>query len=992
MSDELDKLKREIANLKNDYTNKLDILLSRIETLESNESTSQPEQVPVANVVSQPETEKPRAHVKAEQTTNQTQETQAVPKQPDPWLQSEVTQKTHEKSFSQQVQNDIVDVSLMAGLQKLLGPFNSVIDPIVSLYNKYKEEDKLAVFFLTFSGILALVLGFAYILQYSFSNLLNEVAKLGIGFIASVAVIVLGARISSKESRMQEYGASLIGLGVILVYLCLFFMTSYYSMLNPAIGFILLAANTFAGYLLAFRYEARIIAGISFIGGAFTPFFLGHNIISAFYFASYLLLLSAASLRLANKISWPALSFISFIIVVAIFEYVIFGNNIRYKDIVPFTILIHLFFYLFVSFSIFSGKTLRDEYNKQQVYIIAGSAVFLLANLYALDFHPLTLGILYLINALPFTALIYPMRWAITANQRVIMLVLVGSLAGFAIPAIFDMNIVGLFWALEGMLILHLGFQFNSTFIRREAYLLLIISLMEMIWFTMTSEIYWERGLLHIAYLNLLAIGLVLWILGFTINKHKDKCEFYDNHIKQISAETLSAWIAVTYFVTSYFLFTPYHLLISIVPLFYLLYRGHKRELLFTQYLGFAHYTLLIVQILLSYDQANSLRFTAQPLVGKIAIIEAFVLLALLQSFYEKFAADSKWLTLANNLRIAFFFLLPLVLLPTILRRANEFFSIALWGSFVVSYLIANWTKHPLHRREGLALYVVATIYSIVFAFTYTPQTIFGPVSIGLYLGPLVGFAMIVREKGFSRPGYKISWCAPIITLWYIHLAIVMSLVIYVIFAREDLSIMTLGIYFILISLRSPTDPALRHCLKPFYYSGFFILASVVIIHTADKLYYSPSWLTVLLNIIVLAILFKSATNTGKAHQLILGSRKIMTNERRTMELWVSHSLLAVAYTTAFYMFTGDLLGPVLTIALVIHATVVLFMSLREFYKPTMHIASILFALTILKIFANDLEGFSLIQKVMAFMVIGVILLGAAYKFQQFRNAQQQTD
>ena len=47
--------------------------------------------------------------------------------------------------------------------------------------------------------------------------------------------------------------------------------------------------------------------------------------------------------------------------------------------------------------------------------------------------------------------------------------------------------------------------------------------------------------------------------------------------------------------------------------------------------------------------------------------------------------------------------------------------------------------------------------------------------------------------------------------------------------------------------------------------------------------------------------------------------------------------------------------------------------------------------LSVIKTFANDLEEFILIQKIMELMVIGVALLAAAYKFQRYCVAQEKS-
>ncbi|MBL1277852.1 MAG: DUF2339 domain-containing protein [Ectothiorhodospiraceae bacterium] len=1029
MSNELDRIKREIAELRTDYTSRLDALSDRLIKLEQDPaqvsnsvnfsenqdsleglditlglpedavSKKSPLHSPLHSTVQRdPWTGQRTAIANQEKRSAQklNQGTDAAELESttgdNSWIGERATKATQKQSPAKKIGQDVVVAGFFASVNKLLGPFSNLIHPLIVLYQRYKKEEKLAVFFLTFSGILALVVGFAFVLQYSFSTFLNEAAKIGLGLAVSVGVIALGAKISLKKSNMQDYGASLIGLGILLVYLCLYFMTTYYSLVGPTIGVALLAATTFAGCFLALRFETKIVAGISFIGGAFTPLILGGEHSGSMLYSAYLLLLSGTALYLSHKIRWTSLALISFVVTVGILEYVIFGTANVSNDNVLLIGLIHGFFYLYIYFSIFSGKMLLDTLDKKQVSIVAGSLVFFLGNIYGLSNTQFSLGMIYLVNALPFIALVFPLKIAVSPNQRATVLLIAGSLIGFAIPALFDISVAGLFWALEGILLLHLGFVFKSSIVRREGYLLVIISLAEMIWMTLPLEPQWQKGLLDLSYLNLISVGLVLWGISFTIKRHKGLCDAFDLQINNISMEVFSVWIAITFIISSYFLIAPYHLLISVIPLFYLLHRGYKQGLKYTQYLGFAHYGLILLQVYLSVQSVNSFHFSDQTLIGRIAIVESFALLAIIQLFYEKLAPDSEWLSYAKKLRITFLFLLPIVALPTAFHRFNELFPIILWASFIVSYIIATWRPHPLLRLESLSLYGMAAICSILYPFVNLPSSLFNTVTIGLYVGPLIGYLLVYREKGFSRQGYSDTWCWPVITSWYIHVGLVVAAVIYVAVGQFDIPLFVLGLYFVVLSIKIQIIPALRQWLRPLYWTGYALLASVVIIHSASQSYGEAGLITIVLNILALSIMFMAAKDRGIQHKLILGITHEVRRNRQTIEQWLTHGFAMLAYANALYITTGELLGPALTIALVIHATVILFMSLNEYYKTTLHLATILFGITLLKIFANDLEGFSLIQKILAFMVIGVILLGAAYKFQRFRVAQDQKE
>lgn len=106
----------------------------------------------------------------------------------------------------------------------MIGPFANIWEYIVKTYYYYRDKGKLPVFFLTVMGIIALSVGFGYILQYSFTNILNETVKVLLGSVAPIGIIVVGIRLIGRHEQYRDYGSGLIGLGFILNYICIYFV------------------------------------------------------------------------------------------------------------------------------------------------------------------------------------------------------------------------------------------------------------------------------------------------------------------------------------------------------------------------------------------------------------------------------------------------------------------------------------------------------------------------------------------------------------------------------------------------------------------------------------------------------------------------------------------------------------------------------------------------------------------------------------------------
>lgn len=107
---------------------------------------------------------------------------------------------------------------------------------------------------------------------------------------------------------------------------------------------------------------------------------------------------------------------------------------------------------------------------------------------------------------------------------------------------------------------------------------------------------------------------------------------------------------------------------------------------------------------------------------------------------------------------------------------------------------------------------------------------------------------------------------------------------------------------------------------------------------------------------------------------------------------WGWHGLLALSYLTWSYVFDNMIAAPLSAILLVVHGSVLMFISLKPQHSDMIRLAAGLFTLATLKVLLLDMASFELVQKVIAFMLIGVILLTVSYFYQKARNRQQQAN
>jgi len=1102
----------------------------------------------------------------------------------------------------------------------LAAPIQALFPQVFSLYKKFKEEERLSIFFLTAGGVIATILGFVYLLQYSFSNYLSEFAKIILGYGVATAIIFIGWKVTNKSEKFKDYGASLIGLGITLNYVCTYFISSYFNFVGDAGGFVLFGINTIIAYVLALKFETRIVATITYIGGAFSPFLLNGEMDSAGLYLSYLLLLSGAALHLSREIKWISLSYLSFISTIVIFESILFGLKNAGSVNLLMTGLIHAFFYMYVYYALFSNKslTMRKSLKKEQIAIFCGSITLYLVNLYHYIGGGTILGLILIVNSLPFILYVAKNFKRSNEQQRAIMTSSSATLLAIAVPFLFSLDVIGLIWAQESLLLLYLGFVFGSNFIKKEAYAALVLSTGVIVWSIVSNYSLWLSSLLNINTVSLLSIGLLLFISIRIIKKFNSIAHTFDLTMMRIISEALSIWMVITYLLIAHHISPTFMLVSVIVPMLFMLYRGTIFNLSFTKGMGVMLYGLVVVQIGLSMEAVESVRFIQQTLPGKIALIETLVLLAFLQTFFTRLLPESDWLQYTKKLRITFLFIAPFLLLPTIYRRAPEFFPIALWVSFALNYYIAKVSKHSTIQKERVAHYFITiglcilpiafaqntSFYSLSnwpafigfgialfafhqkfyerilpdndwlafthrlrvaflftlpliflpavsrhmpaflplglwlsFALTYfiakktkypllqkelvvhyfatiaisilsvalsqnaqlfslsnwphfvalvialgafhskiyeriipdnqwptitnnlrivsliavsfvfiptfylfAPQfvplalwgtfvlnyfivtrTEYAPLKIELvahyfistgaaiftminshtsniieldnfplFLGLALTAVIFMKEGMFKSQKAKDSYLKSAMTAWFYHSCIAITAIIMLVTNRLDAALLALGVYLLVMTLKESRLPAVKNYHAANYLIGMILLGMTTAMQLLSATALNMNQIiSAVIGIVSTGVILYVVKNELPRRLALIGNIKTKRENRRVIELWYAQIVVVMLYMALIKMVTGDWIGPVTTIAFVLHGISIIFQSSKSLYKSLTKLAVVMFATACIKIFLYDLKGFTLIQKILVFTVIGVVMLVSAYYFNKMRKVEQ---
>ena len=662
-------------------------------------------------------------------------------------------------------------------LEQFFAPLVSAVSFVENKYAEYKKEGKLSLFFLTVAGIVTLLFGFGFLAQYSavtyFGDYLTQI-KVGFGFVCSAAAIGIGIRLIKKDKKFEEFGQALMGLGLSLNYLFIYFISADPPLIGTTVGFILIFINTAVSVVLSLRYESKIIALLALLGGALAPSYLqstGEN--THIYFA-YLWLLCVASAYTAKRLSWEVLNFISFLLVTLILGSKTYLNytDVRSLPDAMYLLLFHAFGYLYAYLSLFDGLKPKKEQSSMSIITLIGAQGAMMMSLYFVYGNQqeayASLSLAYLLNMIPFALItvVFYQQW--NEQQKSILIGISSAFVAAAIPAYFGIQYRGLLWALQGIVLLGGGLIFKLPIVRRLAYTVLMGGLVNMAfnldWYSMPSRSVGQ--LFTTGYINLWSIGIVLMVVSFLLKKYETALEDHEQRVPVALNEILSVWGLSVFYLTTYFFFGNYACNLALIPMFALLVWNSYRKLYLAEILGLAQILALAFAVLLSMNEVHSYHFVDQLVYGQLAMLEILFVLWFMKLFYEKVLPEAPAYKhdLAAKTRAVFFVVLPLALLDTFYHVLPKFFGNYAYNlALIPMFALLIWNKYrKSYFTEILGLLQVFVLVFVVLfsmdkvgSYHFSDQLLYGQLGM-LEILFVLWFMKLFYEKVFPEaPAYK---------------------------------------------------------------------------------------------------------------------------------------------------------------------------------------------------------------------------------------------
>lgn len=162
-------------------------------------------------------------------------------------------------------------------------------------------------------GIIIFVLGIIYFLKYSFdNNWVGPWGRVSIGFIIGVSLLGLGEFFNSKKYHLhaQIFTAG----GILIIYASFLAATHLYNLIGPYLTLAFLAATSALCALAAIRYDSITIAALGVVGAYIAPLVIGVKSGRVFPFLSYLTIINSGAFAMIffkkwRPILWAALLF-----------------------------------------------------------------------------------------------------------------------------------------------------------------------------------------------------------------------------------------------------------------------------------------------------------------------------------------------------------------------------------------------------------------------------------------------------------------------------------------------------------------------------------------------------------------------------------------------------------------------------------------------------------------------------------------------------------
>ena len=586
------------------------------------------------------------------------------------------------------------------------------------------------------------------------------------------------------------------------------------------------------------------------------------------------------------------------------------------------------------------------------------------------------LGWMLMGNGLFWSAAFLICKKLLSSDMKRVFLLVSASLIGIAIPLLIDERLIGLSWAVEGFILLGCGFIFGLPAVRREAYLLLIIACSKSFLSFDSIYTYWGSSLFTTGFFHLLMIGIIL--AGVLVIWKWNKSLLSDNEklLAGVLEEIFVIWSSISLLIISFYYLNVWTFNLAIVLVYAYLFTGNRFNLRLTELLGFAALLLVGSGYLVSMQQTGSFRFHEQTFAGKIAAIEVFLSLFVFQSIYEKWWKENEWLAFTRQLRKLFFLLLPIIWLPSAHRHFPDWFSVFVWVSVGICWVLSVWRKYPeqfIQLKIMIPLASLALVYPLNWA--------------GLAASMMVMWLAFWLLKANERSIFRKSPYKGIFSFTWLHTAWLILLAMILLWETDGVmpGLALSGLFLTLVYHERTNLPSVRkigNMIAGIQRIQFALLVLVIFGLGVSGVGFVEEVSGFTSEIIAHIALLATFVFYGRELYKRLALFPTYMRGRKYMVEWIFfHMCLLATYWGMAGEFLGLPLGIVVSILTLVHGVILLFHELNPALRSLAKISWWLFGIAFVKLIFFDFQHFELWSKIVVSMVFGLVMLGGSRLF-----------
>lgn len=339
-------------------------------------------------------------------------------------------------------------------------------------------EEALGTRWTTWVGAIVLFLGAGFFVKYAFDHEWLDPSKRVILAVA-LGLVLVGAGVRFVRRAMRALGQGLIGAGLAVIYTALYAAFGYYEIISWPVAFTLMALVTAGGMTLACVLDAVAISFLAVLGGCLTPILLRTGADARDTLFGYLVVLDLGVLGVAVFKRWRALDVLAFTGTWALFSLWYFGLPAR-AAVVPTMLWLGIFYIVFLLQPVVYHWRGRTQITGERFALAMVHATIVFSFAYGILYHEpnaasglvsLAMGFCYLV----FAAVT---RMRVSADRRAVFgfIALAIIFLTLAAPIFFDFYAVTIAWAIEGAVLVYLGYRFTHALPRVGGIVVLVLS------------------------------------------------------------------------------------------------------------------------------------------------------------------------------------------------------------------------------------------------------------------------------------------------------------------------------------------------------------------------------------------------------------------------------------------------------------------------------------------------------------------------------------